>query len=175
MKSIFRNGYWGLTKGKFCLQWPYYLPLKLRVLFLPFSFSANFSQCSTHTLSNCTMLCIGFPWQSIKGPYEERKGICRTTLDTLYSLPSKTGALFWSYFTLEYFEYKIFRAEEQCLHSADILTYFREKGGKQESLHGKRISRILSKKFLIFNSYMYVRLDMSLSDFAFLLLSLVSF
>ena len=70
-------------KEKFYLQWPYYFPLKLRVLFLPFTFSANFSQSSMHTLSNCTILCIGFPGQSIKGSHEERKGFCKN--DTGYS------------------------------------------------------------------------------------------
>ena len=52
-----------------------------------------------------------------------------------YSLPSKTGALFLSDFAFEYFEYKTFRAEEHCLHSANILTYFMKKEKKQESLH----------------------------------------
>lgn len=70
-------------KEKFYFQWPYYFPLKLWVLFLPFTFSANFSQSSVRTLSTCTILCIGFPGQSIKGSHEERKGFCRMTLDTL--------------------------------------------------------------------------------------------
>ena len=37
-------------------------------------------------------------------------------------------------------------------------------GGKQKT------SRILSKVFLIFNSFMYIKLDMSVSDLAFILL-----
>lgn len=59
------------------------MDLKLQELFISFAFPANFSQNSKHTLSNCTILCTGFPEQSIKGPHEERKGFCRMTLDTL--------------------------------------------------------------------------------------------
>ena len=63
-------------------------------------------------------------------------------------MPSKTGAPFWSDFTFEYFEYKTFRTEERCSYSVNIWRSW-GKGGKQESLKGKKKSfRIISRDFL---------------------------
>lgn len=164
------DGYWDLTKEKFYLQWPYYLPLKPRVLFLPLTFAAANSHRAVHTLYQTVQYCVLVFQGRVSQALMRKEKVFVEWHWILYmfsySLPSKTGALFLSYFTFEYFEYKTFRAEEHCLHSANILTYFRKKGEKtRKPSWGKKknTSRILSKGFLIFNSFMYIKLDMSVS------------
>lgn len=105
----------------------------------------------------------------------KEKVFVRMTLDTLnilkfFAFQNWRSFFFFSDFTFEYFEHKTFRAEEQCPRSANILTYFRKKEKNKKVLREKKkSSRIISKGFLVFNSFMYVKLDMSLSDLAFFL------
>lgn len=71
-------------------------------------------------------------------------------------MPSKTGALFSSYFTFEYFDYKTFRAEEQCPHFANILTYFRKKNGNKKALMEKKnLPEFSVRDFLFLILYVY--------------------